>query len=232
MSRAIFVLIVLAGVVVAFLLRRRDDFHAQLGYLFIAAIISTFIAALGTPHLTAILMSLQSRPEGSGVPNLAPSELVQSGDDSSAREDDSMASMETESSTLHSVSAGQGGANMGLRFRLPSSWSSADRLSLQSAITARITATGWKSRPRPGGYILTASGVIRELPLTLGQIPTVSVTLVWKVQDSSNNQVLAEGGIHDLRDTGVDPESARNSALGRASNRIVAALAQANAGIN
>jgi hypothetical protein len=94
---------------------------------------------------------------------------------------------------------------------------------VESTIFNELQSTGWGGFSSGGHKRLRISGTLRDLDLTLGQIPTTSISASW-VLHSSSGQVIAQGGVSDLRGTGIDQESARSAALAWAAQNIAAQI--------
>jgi hypothetical protein len=90
---------------------------------------------------------------------------------------------------------------------------------VESAIFSELQSTGWGGFSSGGYKRLRVSGSLRDLDLTLGQIPTASISATWVLQ-SASGQVIAQGGMSDLRGTGIDQEGARTAALAWAARNI------------
>jgi hypothetical protein len=98
---------------------------------------------------------------------------------------------------------------------------------VESAIVNELQSTGWGGFSSGGYKRLRISGSLRDLDMTLGQIPTASISASWVLR-SASGQVIAEGGVSDLRGTGIDQESARTAALAWACRNIAAEITRRN----
>jgi hypothetical protein len=94
---------------------------------------------------------------------------------------------------------------------------------LRSAVLAELHGTAWSGLSGGGTKRLRISGTMRDLEPTLGQIPTASISASWTLQTRTGH-VLAQGGVSDLRGTGLDQGSARTAAVQWAARDIAAQL--------
>lgn len=100
-----------------------------------------------------------------------------------------------------------------------------DRAALEGAIAAKLAAAGYA--PSAGGRIIELDGELLDIEPTLGQIPSVSLSLRWSVLQSTTRQMMARGSVQDLRGTGTSQNAARSAAIELGATRVASSVLSA-----
>lgn len=110
----------------------------------------------------------------------------------------------------------QSGVSVAIRGR----WSPLDPTEVESAVIGELRNAGWSGFTSGGEKVLTIDGTLRDLDLTLGQIPTATVSLHWSLRSSNGGALIAQGGISDVRGTSLEQSAAEVAAVQRAAHQL------------
>jgi hypothetical protein len=97
-------------------------------------------------------------------------------------------------------------------------------LEVEHAVIAALQDAGWRGLDEGARKSLRISGSVRDLDLTLGQLPTAAVSLHWQLRSVSTGRTLAQGAVSDQRGVGSEQESARLEAVQRAAAELAARI--------
>jgi hypothetical protein len=114
-----------------------------------------------------------------------------------------------------------GGVSVAIR----GNWSPLDQSEVESAVIGELRNAKWNGFTSGGEKVLIINGTLRDLDLTLGQIPTTTVSMHWSLRPTGGGAVIAQGGLSDVRGTGLEQSAAQIAAIQRAAHQLAQAIA-------
>lgn len=114
----------------------------------------------------------------------------------------------------------------GVSVAIQGNWSPLDPADVESAVLHELRNAGWTGFTSGGEKVLMINGTLRDLDLTLGQVPTASVSLHWSLRSTRGGALIAQGGLSDVRGTGLEQSTAQFSAVQRAARQLAQAIAE------
>jgi hypothetical protein len=115
----------------------------------------------------------------------------------------------------------RGGVSVAIR----GNWSPLDPSEVESAVLGELRNAEWNGFTSGGEKVLTITGTLRDLDLTIGQIPTATVSMHWSLRPTGGGALIAQGGVSDLRGTGLEQSAAQVAAVQRAARQLAHAIA-------